>query len=125
MKKRPRFINVSTLWRLFLLLCVCSCSLSLFVQRSKQITGAVTNIKGETIIGANIIEKGTTNGVISDIDSNFSLQVASNATLIVSYIGCNTQEVTDGSRAANGVVLVTTKDGSSSLVTSKDSGMMM
>lgn len=53
-----------------------------------RIIGNVTDQKGESIIGANIIEKGTTNGVITDINGNFSIEVSfANAILIVSYIG--------------------------------------
>ncbi|MDR0713267.1 MAG: carboxypeptidase-like regulatory domain-containing protein, partial [Bacteroidales bacterium] len=45
-------------------------------QSGKRITGTVTDTKGETIIGANVIEKGTTNGIVTDLDGNFSLNVA-------------------------------------------------
>ncbi len=56
-------------------------------QLKKQITGTIVDGKGEPIIGANIIEEGTTNGTITDIDGQFSLNVADNATIKVSYIG--------------------------------------
>lgn len=61
-------------------------------QTGKMITGKVVDNFGEAVIGANIAEKGTQNGTITDIDGNFSLQVAQNATLIISYIGFNTVE---------------------------------
>ncbi|MDR2920019.1 MAG: TonB-dependent receptor [Tannerella sp.] len=63
-------------------------------QNRKLITGTVSDNNGEPIIGANILEKGTTNGVITDPDGRFSLQVNENATLQISYIGYLNQEVT-------------------------------
>jgi TonB-linked SusC/RagA family outer membrane protein len=62
-------------------------------RQTKRITGTVTDGKGEPVIGANVMEKGTTNGIITDIDGNFSLNVAANAVLQVSYIGYITQEI--------------------------------
>lgn len=56
-------------------------------QQAKTINGKIVDQNGEPIIGANIVEKGTTNGIISDIEGSFSLNVASDATLVVSYIG--------------------------------------
>jgi TonB-linked SusC/RagA family outer membrane protein len=50
-------------------------------------------MSGETIIGANVLEKGTGNGVITDLDGKFALSVADNAVLQISYIGYVTQEV--------------------------------
>ncbi len=58
----------------------------------KQIAGTVSDEKGEPIIGANVVEKGTTNGVITNIDGEFSLTVSENATLQISYIGYILQE---------------------------------
>lgn len=59
----------------------------------KQIKGSITDGNGEPIIGANIIEAGTTNGVISNMEGQFSLEVEDNSTLQVSYIGYLTQEI--------------------------------
>jgi len=59
----------------------------------KQISGMVVDGNGEPIIGANIIEKGTLNGVITDIDGKFSLSVPSSALLQITYIGYVTQEI--------------------------------
>ena len=62
--------------------------------QKKKIKGTVTDENGEPIIGANIMEEGTTsNGTITDVDGNFELNVASNATLKVTYIGYRTQQV--------------------------------
>ncbi len=59
----------------------------------KQITGKVLDPQGETVIGANIVEKGTTNGTVTDVDGNFSFSVALNAVIRVSFLGYLTQEV--------------------------------
>ncbi len=62
-------------------------------QAKRQIKGKVVDAAGETVIGANVLEKGTTNGVITDIDGNFVLSVSSGATLEISYIGYVTQTI--------------------------------
>ncbi len=62
-------------------------------QVKRQIKGKVVDAAGETVIGANVLEKGTTNGVITDIDGNFVLSVSSGATLEISYIGYVTQTI--------------------------------
>ncbi|MDR1781362.1 MAG: carboxypeptidase-like regulatory domain-containing protein [Tannerella sp.] len=62
-------------------------------QSGKRITGLVTDIKGEPIIGANILEKGTANGTVTDIDGKFELTVSGTATVQISYIGYISQEV--------------------------------
>ena len=72
------------------------------------VRGRVTDEDGEGIIGASIIEKGTTNGTTTDIDGNFSLNVADGATLVISYTGYNSQEVAVG---ADGVVNVVLTEG--------------
>lgn len=59
----------------------------------KKITGIVTDNDGLPVIGANIVEKGTTNGIITDIDGYFQLETAPNAVLQVSYIGYVPQTV--------------------------------
>lgn len=59
-----------------------------------NVSGFVKDAKdGEPIIGANVVEKGTTNGTITDFDGNFILSVSSDATLVVSYIGYQQEEV--------------------------------
>lgn len=67
--------------------------LSVQQQTKKNITGTVVDEQGEPIIGANIIEKGTTNGTITDYNGKFSLNVDNSALLIISYIGYLDQEI--------------------------------
>ena len=77
------------------------------VQQSVTIKGVVTDKNGEPIIGANVLEKGTTNGIITDFDGNYSLGVANgNSVLVFSYIGYKSQEVVVGSQKTINVVLV-------------------
>ena len=60
---------------------------SIYQQSTKQISGIVKDQAGIPVIGANVIVKGTTNGVITGLDGDFLLEVPENATLEISYIG--------------------------------------
>lgn len=60
--------------------------------QKKSVTGVVRDAFGETVIGASVVEKGTTNGMMTNIDGEFRLEVASDATIVVSYVGYKTQE---------------------------------
>ena len=67
-------------------------------QNRKTIHGTIVDNQGEAIIGANIVEKGTTNGTVSDFDGNFSLTVSSDATIVITYISFLSQEVSVAGR---------------------------
>ena len=69
------------------------------VQQAKKITGTVTDAMGP-VIGANVLEKGTTNGVITDIDGNFTLNVQPGATIVASFIGYQPQEIVVGNQTS-------------------------
>lgn len=76
-------------------------------QQSKQtIMGNVTDKDGISIIGASILQKGTTNGTVSDIDGNFTISIPAGSILRVSYIGYITQEIEIGSRTKLHITLV-------------------
>lgn len=79
-------------WMQGLLLVVFLLSSTLAFAQNK-VTGTVTDKSGEPAIGVNVLEKGTTNGCITDIDGKFSLNVKKGATLVFSFIGYATQEV--------------------------------
>ena len=66
------------------LLCMVS---TIFYAQTIEATGTVVDQTGETVIGATIMEKGTTNGTVTDFDGNFKLTTASGAKIVVSYIG--------------------------------------
>lgn len=75
-------------------------------QEARIITGAVTDVQGVPVIGANVIEKhNPKNGCITDVDGNFSLNAAPGSTLLISYIGFNPQEVAVGSNSSYKVTL--------------------
>ena len=67
--------------------------LSLFAQQMKVKGTVVDKATGETIIGASVVEEGTQNGVITDIDGNFVISVSQNATISISYVGFKTVKV--------------------------------
>src|SRR5690606_29549597 len=67
-------------------------------QQKKDISGKITDKEGIPIIGANVLEIGTSNGTVTDMDGNFSLQVEENAVLKISYIGYLSQEISTSGR---------------------------
>lgn len=75
------------------------------LPQGKTITGTITDTQGTTIIGANVMIKGTTNGTTTDIDGKFSLEIATGSVLQVSYIGYVTKEIPIGSQSILNVTL--------------------
>lgn len=73
--------------------------------KNQTITGTVTDELGDPIIGANVIEEGTTNGIMTDIDGKFSLSVSAGSKIQVSYIGYITQDIKVGNKKTFAVVL--------------------
>ena len=67
--------------------------LSTLMYAQTEISGTVVDGTGEAVIGATVMEKGTSNGTVTDFDGNFKLKVAAGKKLTVSYIGYQTQEV--------------------------------
>jgi TonB-linked SusC/RagA family outer membrane protein len=76
------------------------------VQQGKRVTGIVADEQGELVAGANIVEKGTSNGTITGVNGDFSLSVSDDATLIVSFIGFSTQEISVRNKANLRIVLL-------------------
>jgi Secretin and TonB N terminus short domain. len=74
-------------------------------QQSKKVTGTVTDERGELIIGANVMVKGSNSGTITDIDGNFSLEVPEGAVLQISYIGYLSQEIPVGNKTSFAIVI--------------------
>ena len=77
--------------KLFLSLALILTSTLAYAQT--EISGTVIDPTGETVIGATVMEKGTSNGTITDFDGNFKLKVEAGKTLVISYIGYNTAEL--------------------------------
>ncbi|MCQ2128885.1 MAG: TonB-dependent receptor [Bacteroidaceae bacterium] len=80
-------------------------------QQAKKVSGTVFDAQGE-VIGATVMEKGTSNGTVTDFNGNFSLNVKPGATLVISYIGYVTQEVKVGNQSS---IQVTLKEDSKNL----------
>ena len=76
------------------------------VQQTKQATGQVSDSQGP-LIGATVMEKGTNNGTVTDFEGNFSLNVKPGATLVISYVGYESQEI----KAGDGVHVNLKEDG--------------
>lgn len=74
-------------------------------QAGKKITGTVLDQNGESVIGANVVVKGTANGTITDVDGKFTLEVPDGAVLQVTYIGYNGQEIPVGNQTTFQIVL--------------------
>ena len=71
-----------------------------------EVSGKITDENGEPLPGANILEKGTTNGTTSDVEGNFNLSVmGENSVLVFSFIGYSTQEVPVGNRTSFNIQL--------------------
>jgi TonB-linked SusC/RagA family outer membrane protein len=84
------------------------CSNSLFAQQPRSITGVVRSAEdGETLIGALVGEKNTTNKTVTDLDGAYSLTVQGNAILEVSYLGYETKEVSTGNQSKIDIELET------------------
>ena len=84
----------------FMLMLTCT-----ILYAQTEITGTVVDETGETVIGATVVEKGTSNGTVTDFDGNFIIKVNPGATLVISYIGYDKMEV-----AAENGMTVTLKD---------------
>ena len=82
------------------------------LAQGRQVTGTIIDSTGDPVIGANVLEVGTTNGVITDIDGNFRLMVQPNAKLKISFIGYITQVITVGNQNN---IKVTLKDDAQAL----------
>lgn len=83
------------------------------MQQTKRITGTVKDATGMEVIGANVIVKGTTNGVITDLDGKFSLEAAPGSIIEISYIGYMTQEIPVTAQTSD--LQITLKEDSQSL----------
>lgn len=73
--------------------------------KRKKVTGTVKDANGEPIIGATVVEKGTTNGTVTDFDGNFVLEATEGTSLEISYIGYKTQQLTADSGKTLAVIL--------------------
>jgi hypothetical protein len=73
---------------------------------AQQVSGTVKDENGEALIGVTILEKGTTNGTVTDLDGHYTIQVSENASLYFSYIGFQSQEVLVDGKTSIDIVLI-------------------
>lgn len=85
-----------------LMLCLSSFSFSFSQQ---DVSGSITDVSGIPLAGVNVLEKGTTNGVVSDFDGKFTISVNGNSTLVFSYVGYNSQEVPVNNQSSINIIL--------------------
>jgi len=82
---------------------------SLFItvgSYAQQVSGVVSDVNGEPLIGATILEKGTSNGAVTDLDGSYAISVSGeDAVLVFSYTGYESQEITVGAQTAINVTL--------------------
>ena len=74
--------------------------------QDRSVSGKVSDPSGEPIPGATVVEKGTQNGVITDMDGNFRITIGDNATLVVSFVGYSNKEVVVGNQSSINIELV-------------------
>src|SRR5690349_15013540 len=103
--------NQKSMTKLYLSLCryltvLLMLATTLAWAQSKTVTGKVTSADdGAGLPGVNVVEKGTSNGSVTDGDGNFSVNVAGNATLVFSFVGYASQEVQVGAQSTINVTL--------------------
>lgn len=77
----------------------------LSVQLTAQVIGKVVDASGEPLIGVTVLQKGTSNGVITDVDGAFSIKIPANATLVIHYTGYESQEIPVNNQTVFKIVL--------------------
>lgn len=84
---------------------------SVFAQKQVNVSGKIVDELNEPMIGVSVFEKGTSNGVITDLDGNYALSVSEGAVVVYSYIGYVTQE----RKVTGGVINITLKEDTKTL----------
>ena len=82
--------------RFLIMLLALVVSITAFAQKANY-SGVVVDGHGDPIIGASVVQKGTTTGTVTDLDGNFKVSADAGSTLVISYIGYKTKEVKGGS----------------------------
>ena len=100
-----RYPNRSSFSRLWAIIGLRTSESQHLPKSTKQISGIVKDQAGIPVIGANVIVKGTTNGVITGLDGDFLLEVPENAILEISYIGYMTQSIPINGKTTFNIIL--------------------
>ena len=93
--------------RQLILIFISTLCLSFTVASQNTVSGIITDEQGQPLPGVNVLEKNTSNGFVSDFDGNYMISVRANATLVFSYIGFKTQEITVNNRNSINVTMAT------------------
>lgn len=96
-RRRGRFVSI-------ILLC-CTLFTSWGYAQGQTVKGTIMDDEGELLLGANVLEKGTSNGAVSDFDGQYTINVSPGAVLVFSYVGYETKEVNVGIESTINVVL--------------------
>jgi TonB-linked SusC/RagA family outer membrane protein len=107
MEKQKTFLRIGVIYTLLICACLIFPGVSVLNAQTQEINvkGIVKDTSGETVIGANVAEKGTANGTTTDLNGNFQISVSSGATLVISYVGYIPQEIAVGSRTSFDITL--------------------
>lgn len=106
MKKKSLWMANVMLALVSLIFCSAHLNAEEIAQQQKRITGVVSDQTGQPIIGANVVEKGTTNGTVTDVEGSFSLTVSGQNTLTISYIGYLSKEIPIGNETNFRITLI-------------------
>jgi TonB-linked SusC/RagA family outer membrane protein len=106
MKKKSLWMTNVFLALVLLIFCSAYLKADEITQQQKRITGVVLDQTSQPIIGANVVEKGTTNGTVTDVDGNFSLAVGEQSTLTISYIGYLSKDIPIGNQSNFRITLI-------------------
>lgn len=98
--------NQNTWKQMICFICILICSTHVMFAQNRAVSGLVTDATGDPIVGANIVEKGTTNGTSTNANGVFTITVSENATLQISYIGYLKQEIAVVEKSQVNVILV-------------------
>ena len=101
---------------LFALLCFTVLSIAASAQEKKTVTGTIKDNAGNPLVGATVVEKGTNNSAITGDNGTFTIKVAPNATLSITYVGYTAKEIQVGSQSRLSVVLTTGESNLSEVV---------
>jgi TonB-linked SusC/RagA family outer membrane protein len=105
-KTKIKMKEMNIVHRMIFIVCMCVYASTVFAQSNIKISGKITDANGEIIVGASILERGTNNGMMSDSKGEFTLTVSSSdAVIIVSCVGYNSQDIIPGNRTYFDVVL--------------------
>ena len=98
-------MDLKTNMKRVVVLCIMGITGLLLFAQNRDVSGTVTDASGETMIGVSVLEKGTTNGTITDFNGKYKISVGNNAVLVFSYIGYTAQDVSVGNRSVVNLTL--------------------